>query len=324
MTAGGKTIDPVSKAPDAPRDDASRDPDQPAPAARPVAARRTDRLPASETSRLYAADWASFETWCRQTHTPTLPASAATVEAFLTSLAATHRPGTLARRLAAIADQHRRAGEIPPDNAALRRVLQIARAQAPVRPRGVALGSERLRLLATSCPGDRAGLRDRALFLLLAASGLGRTGAPPASRDPSPAKRDTATEPTAEADRTAPSDLKPMAMPRTALLTLQVEDLHFTREGLTFALAEPAGSGNAARHRQLSFLRSPAFSSCPVHALEDWLRASEARYGPVFRKVDRWGNVEHRALTPTALRQIFLRRGATVSHRGTPAAKRTR
>src|SRR4051794_37696390 len=50
---------------------------------------------------------------------------------------------------------------------------------------------------------------------------------------------------------------------------------------------------------------------CPARALEDWLKASETRYGPVFRKVTRWGGtVEPRALGADAIGRILLRRRA--------------
>ena len=51
-------------------------------------------------------------------------------------------------------------------------------------------------------------------------------------------------------------------------------------------------------------------AACPVRALEDWLRSSDTRFGPVFRKVDRWGNVEHQRLRRDGLRRIFIRRAA--------------
>jgi hypothetical protein len=45
-----------------------------------------------------------------------------------------------------------------------------------------------------------------------------------------------------------------------------------------------------------------------VRALQDWLRASQCRFGQVFCKVDRWGNVEHRRLGADAVRRILRRR----------------
>jgi hypothetical protein len=53
-----------------------------------------------------------------------------------------------------------------------------------------------------------------------------------------------------------------------------------------------------------------------VQALRDWLRASDTRFGPVFRKVDRWGNVEHRALGRDAVRRIVARRTPRRLRRG--------
>jgi len=51
-------------------------------------------------------------------------------------------------------------------------------------------------------------------------------------------------------------------------------------------------------------------ATCPVRALEAWLAESDCRFGPVFRKVDLWGNIEHRRLHPDAVRQILRRRAA--------------
>ena len=47
-----------------------------------------------------------------------------------------------------------------------------------------------------------------------------------------------------------------------------------------------------------------------MRALEAWLAASDCQFGPVFRKVDLWGNIEHRRLHPDAVRQILRRRAA--------------
>ena len=47
---------------------------------------------------------------------------------------------------------------------------------------------------------------------------------------------------------------------------------------------------------------------CPARVLEDWLRSSETRFGPVFRKIDRWGNLEHQRRGTDAMRRILVRR----------------
>ena len=63
-------------------------------------------------------------------------------------------------------------------------------------------------------------------------------------------------------------------------------------------------------------------ASCPVRALEEWLRSSETAFGPVFRKVDRWGNVEHGWLGPDAWHRILARRDDAPGR--TAAKKRAR
>ncbi len=134
--------------------------------------------------------------------------------------------------------------------------------------------------MAARCPGDLASLRDRAL-LLLTASGLGGE----------------------------------------RLLALDREHVRFTGQGMELAVPGPDdGAGLAAGPPALAggmpaeggevrvVARMTASAACPVRALKDWLRGSDTRFGPVFRKVDRWGTVEHRRLRPDALRRIWQRR----------------
>lgn len=273
--------------------------------ARPVAAGQQDadqqnralpapgrRPHATETRRLYAADWAAFAAWCRERRHAALPAAPATVAAYLGSLSATLKPGALARRAAAVADRHRRTGHASPGtDPAVRAVLRAARRtrdvackagvdtpEAPSLPlpirRQPPPGPAQLARMAARCPGDLAGLRDRAL-LLLAAAGL-------------------------EAGR---------------LPALDHEHVRFTARGVDLA-GSGAGAGEGMAIARM------AAPTCPVRALEDWLRSSDTRFGPVFRKVDRWGNVEHRRLRPDALPRIWRRRAA--ARRPRRPAKRTR
>src|SRR5271157_2610782 len=80
----------------------------PTPAADQPARHR--RPASSETLRLYAADWAAFEDWCRGRALATLPADPTTVAAFLSAGAETLGAGALGRRAAAIGDKHRQVG----------------------------------------------------------------------------------------------------------------------------------------------------------------------------------------------------------------------
>ena len=215
-----------------------------------------------ETRRLYATDWAAFALWCRNGNQTALPADAATLAAYLQDQAARLGPGALARRLAAIVDQHRRRGlQAQARDPVVRAVLREARRTARPRRRPAPSAAQLIRM-AGACSGDLAGLRDRAL-LLLAAAGLGRG----------------------------------------ALVGLDVEHIDIGHQGVTLQIVAVDGATQA-----MALPRAAERRLCPARVLEDWLRSSETRFGPVFRKIDRWGNLEHQRLGADALRRILARR----------------
>ena len=170
--------------------------------------------------------------------------------------------GALARRAAAIAAQHRSHGlASPASDLAVTTLLRRARRTA-TRRRALPPTGTRLTRMATACPADLAGLRDRALELL-AAAGLGRA----------------------------------------ALIGLDVEQVHFMEAGVDLVLHSQLGVECTVTVRRVASL-----GACPVRALKYWIDATARRFGPVFRKVDRWGNVEHRRLGTDAIRRILARR----------------
>jgi len=231
-------------------------------------------LPSPETIRLYQADWVVFARWCRAWGFSPLPATPGTLAAFLEAEAANVGRPTLARRKAAIAAMHRVHSLPPPvlDRVALAGVRAACRAGRVASRLGPRPTPALLRRLAAACPGDLAGLRDRALLLLAAATGRGLGAAVPAG----------------------------------LLLGLDAEHVRIEAEGVLLRVrrrADDAQPGCSVRIARDAFL-----PICPARALEDWLRASDSRFGPVFRKVDRWGNVEHARLGPDGLRRIVKRR----------------
>ncbi len=229
-----------------------------------LAAGLSDRKLAPATSRAYAADWRHFSEWCRSQGHASLPAASATLAAYLAALASVLGRSALDRRVAAIAHAHRARGLPPPDaDPAARRALRAVKRQAAPGPhRPPPPTGPRLARMAGACPGNLAGLRDRALLLLAAATGLGRA----------------------------------------ALVAIDVEHLRFTADGCELLIRRAPDAAPA----MVTIARAPA--NCPVRALQDWMRASECSFGPVFRKVDRWGNVEHRRLGADAIRRILRRR----------------
>ena len=87
-------------------------------------------------------------------------------------------------------------------------------------------------------------------------------------------------------------------MRREALVGLDVEHVRFDASGVSIDV-----DGGALR-----VVRRLEIGQCPVRALQDWLDTSDTRFGPVFRKIDRWGNVETRRLGADAVRRILARR----------------
>jgi hypothetical protein len=255
----------------------------------PAAVSMRDRRAVSvETARLYAADWRVFEEWCRLRHLIPLPAGATTVAAFLTDGATTLSAGALSRRAAAIAARHRQSGlASPAADPGVTTILQAARrAATPRRPTPKPAAA--LTRMAVRCPRDLAGLRDRAL-LLLAAGGLGRA----------------------------------------ALVGLDVEHIRFTTTAAELSLGAVggrAGPRTAGRGRGEPFVlpRNADQAVCPVRALHEWLDTSDTKFGAVFRKIDRWGTLEHHRLGPDAIRRVLARRALRRTARPYQAPERAR
>ena len=227
---------------------------------------------AHNTERAYRADWAHFAAWClAQSQTP-LPASPATLAAYLASLAHTHAPATLRRRLVALARAHAAAnhpwaGADPSVRATLRGILRTH--GRPPR-RAHAITTRLIRQLVATCGTDLAGLRDRALLL------IGYAG----------------------------------ALRRAELAAIRRDHLLFEATGALRLLIPRSKTDAQGDGAWLGIPRGERRDTCPVRALEAWLTASRTTYGPVFRRVDRWGGIDHDALQPAAIRQILTRHAA--------------
>jgi integrase len=226
---------------------------------------------APETRRAYAADWAHFAAWCRAAGCSPLPAEPAAVAAYLAALAPLYSRAALERRLAAIGHAHRLA------NLAWSAGHPVLRTTL----RGIYRTHRRRSRQA-------AALTSVELRKLVAACGSDLAGA-----------RDRALLLLGFAG----------ALRRSELVAVEREHLRFTETGLRLLLPSSKTDGEG-KGVELGIARGKRHETCPVRALEKWLDASDCRYGPVFRKVDRWGNIEHRSLGGDAVRDILLRRAA--------------
>jgi integrase len=246
------------------------------------------------TEAAYKLDWIDFSTWCR-THgvdPNALPIHPVIVAAFLGTLGAAIGRSALRRRVAAIAYHHRRHGHVwAASHPAIRETLTgIARNHPkPVRP-AAALTSVEVKQLLASCADDLAGpggpaghaglagLRDRALFL------VGFAG----------------------------------AFRRSELVAIDHHHLRFEADFVVIHIPRSKGDqeGKGAdvtlprmRRTDPTGGTDAASDTCPVRALERWLKKARISRGPVFRSITQHGKLEGR-LSPGGVRKILLHRAA--------------
>ncbi|MCB4825237.1 tyrosine-type recombinase/integrase [Roseicella aerolata] len=223
------------------------------------------------TLKAYATDWAEFSAWCQQRRATALPADPTTVAAYLASLAVSHARSTLRRRLVAITRAHRMKGV------------------AWTAPHPVIRDTLAGIFRRHGMPQRRAAAIGTAeLRKLVATCGTDLAGL-----------RDRALLLLGFAG----------ALRRSELVAVQREHITFTPDGMKLLIPR-AKSDQQGHGVELGIPRGMKAETCPVRAVEIWLRASECQYGPVFRKVDRWGTVELTALHAYALPKILTRRAA--------------
>jgi hypothetical protein len=132
-------------------------------AARAIARKAT----APATLRAYKADWTHYAAWCAAHGVVAVPAAPATVGAYLASLAETHAPTTIRRRLCALGKMHR-FNDLPwnPAHRDIQGPLQgTLRTHGRPVQKAAALTLPMLRQILATCDQSARGRRDRALLL---------------------------------------------------------------------------------------------------------------------------------------------------------------
>jgi site-specific recombinase XerD len=139
----------------------------------------TDGALAPGTRDTYRRDWAEFTAWCRSNGADPagLPISPKLVTDYLATMASSHGASAARRRVAAIADHHRRRGV---DFSAADPAITEALRDLPGRHReaerpALAFTAADLPWLIATCRADLPGVRDRALLLVGSAGGLRRS-----------------------------------------------------------------------------------------------------------------------------------------------------
>jgi site-specific recombinase XerD len=215
---------------------------------------------AKRTVRAYRSDLAHFAAFCQGRNVPALPATPATVAAYLTSLAdAGFKPATMSRRLAAISKAHAAANLDSPtgmQHAVVKEVWAgIRRTVGVAQTAKAAATADYLKKMLQQVPDSFAGLRDRALLLMGFAA----------------------------------------ALRRSELVALQVDDVQFVPEGMVLTIRRRTDQEGAGQ--KVAVTLGQHVETCPVRSLRAWLLAADLHTGPLFRAVDRWGHLPGKALT---------------------------
>ncbi len=227
---------------------------------------------ARNTSRAYRSDWTHFENWCRTHRQSSLPALAECVALYVTDLASTRKPATIARRISAISQAHQIAGfETPTTTSKVRLVMAgIRRSKGTAQKAKTPVLIEDLRKMVDRLPETLLGVRDHAILL------VGFSG----------------------------------ALRRSELVALNVADTVFTRDGLTVTIrrskTDQEGEG---RKIGLPYGSNPA--TCPIRSLQDWLRESKITEGSLFRPINRHGKMASFRLSAAAVAAVVKRYAAT-------------
>jgi site-specific recombinase XerD len=222
----------------------------------------------ANTRRAYQSDWIHFTAWCTAHGMAALPAAPTTVALYLTTLAQEYKTSTLQRRLTTIAQAHRAASYESPTQA------------APVR--AVWKGIRRTRGTAQNGKSPAVTADIRAMVTTLPNGLLGIR------------------------DRVLLLLGFAGAFRRSELVALDVSDLTFTREGLTVALRRSKTDQEGAGTKKGIPYGSHA-ETCPIRALHAWLEAVSIVTGPLFRPVNRHGQLQPGRLSDKAVALVVKR-----------------
>ncbi len=214
----------------------------------------------ANTRKAYASDWKHFSAWCRRQNLSVLPPDPHIVGLYITACASgtaergmkANTVSTIERRLSSLSWNYaQRGGErLDRKDRAIATVLAGIRNKhaAPPRQKEAILPEDLIAMLETLERGTLRGMRDRAMLLVGFAGGLRR------------------------------SEITGLDLARD-----QTEDgrgwIEFFDKGLLVCLRGKTG------WREVEIGRGSSDATCPIAALETWIRFARIAKGPLFRRV---------------------------------------
>jgi len=227
-----------------------------------------DNAKAENTRRSYRSDWADFTAWCEKYRRPSMPASPDTVAYYLADRSQDLKTSTLQRRLSTIAEAHRAAGVESPT-----RQAQVRYVWAGIcREKGVAQSHMK--------PTLTKHIREMVEHLPDSLLGV----------------RDRALILLGYAG----------AMRRSELVGLDVTDLAIAEEGLVVVIRK-SKTDQVGVGRKIGIPYGEHPETCPVRAVQAWIDDADIDEGPLFRSVNKHGDVSDRRLSDQVVADVVKR-----------------
>ncbi len=208
---------------------------------------------AESTIRGYQSDWRDFCAWCESHSLCLLAASPEVVAAYIAECAGHLKVGSIQRRLNAIAEAHKAVGAESPTHSAM-----VHATMKGIR-----------RTKGTAVTQKTAALTDD-IRAMIDATDAGTIGA-----------RDRALILLGFAG----------AFRRSELVGLDVEDCAFSKDGLTVTLRR-SKTDQESQGRKVGIPYGSNPETCPVRTIQTWLETATVTSGPLFRALNRHGQVQ--------------------------------
>ena len=220
---------------------------------------------ADNTQRAYRAQWQGFLTWCESAGLQACPAAPETVAGYLANLASIGRKvATIDSARATIRKAHEVAGQVDPTSAPLvTQTLKGIRRELGTAPTQKApVLTADLRAMLATQPADTLPGLRNRALLLLGFA---------------------------------------MGARRSELASLTLADIEETVEGLRVTIRR-SKTDQEGRGMQKGIVRGSHPDTCPVRALQAWLRAAGITSGPVFRQIRKGGKtISAEPITPQSV-----------------------
>jgi site-specific recombinase XerD len=229
---------------------------------------------AGSTLRGYQSDWREFCAWCEARGLEPMPAGVEAVAAYIAECAGHLKPGSIQRRLNAIAEAHKAMALDSPTHAAIVRNTMngIRRTKGTAPSQKSPALTDDIRAMVEAADAGLIGFRDRALIL------LGFAG----------------------------------AFRRSELVGLAADDCAFGKDGLTVTLRR-SKTDQTGEGRKIGIPYGSNPETCPVRTVQEWLAAAGITDARLFRSINRHGQVQVRGLSgidvARVVKKLALRAG---------------